>query len=203
MAVKKVFGLSRSEKAAKRRLDIVEAAAACFIAKGFHQSSMRDIASVAGVSLGNLYNHFENKAELIKGLAALEAEENEKLLALLTKKGNVTDILHDFTKIYFVSTREPDNAALTAEIFAEAQRNEEILEIFDANRQRVISALAALLSRGQEGGQVDRQLAPSIIAVLIMDLVEGAALRAALSSHDPSQDDLPMLHRMIEKAVQV
>ncbi|MEP3248450.1 MAG: TetR/AcrR family transcriptional regulator [Sneathiella sp.] len=202
MAVKKGFILSRSEKAAKRRLDIVEAAAACFIAKGFHQSSMRDIASVAGVSLGNLYNHFENKAELIKGLAALEAEENEHLLALLTNKGNVTDILHDFTKLYFASTREPNNAALAAEIFAEAQRNEEILEIFDVNRQRVISVLAALLSRGQEDGQIDRQLAPSIIAVLILDLVEGAALRAALSSHDPSQDDLPTLHRMIEKAVQ-
>ena len=44
-----------------RRETIVNAAIGCFIDKGFHTTSMRDIAQAASVSLGNLYNYFPGK----------------------------------------------------------------------------------------------------------------------------------------------
>lgn len=48
---------------------IVEAALHSFTHKGFHQTSMRDIALAAGVSVGNLYNHFAGKEALIDEIA--------------------------------------------------------------------------------------------------------------------------------------
>lgn len=54
------------------REKIVEAALHSFTQKGFHQTSMRDIAQAAGVSVGNLYNHFTGKEALIGEIALLE-----------------------------------------------------------------------------------------------------------------------------------
>lgn len=68
-------GTGEEKVKAARRARIVEAALACFVEKGFHQTGMREIAATAGVSLGNLYNHFPGKEALIALIASLEAEE--------------------------------------------------------------------------------------------------------------------------------
>jgi AcrR family transcriptional regulator len=41
------------------------AALECFSRKGFHGTSMREIAAAADVSLGNIYNYFSSKGELL------------------------------------------------------------------------------------------------------------------------------------------
>jgi AcrR family transcriptional regulator len=54
---------------------ILKAAAALFRRQGFHGTSTRDIAQQAGVSLGNIYNHFPTKEKLFAKL--LEEYERE------------------------------------------------------------------------------------------------------------------------------
>ena len=54
---------------------ILAAAAALFTRRGFHGTSTRDIASGAGVSLGNIYNHFPTKEAVFVSL--LEKCEKE------------------------------------------------------------------------------------------------------------------------------
>lgn len=49
---------------------ILEAASAMFGTRGFHGTSTRDIAEKAGVSLGNIYNHFKTKEALFEALLA-------------------------------------------------------------------------------------------------------------------------------------
>lgn len=63
-----------AEAVARTRERIHEAAITLFTRKGFHGTGMREIASEAGVSLGNLYNHHATKEELFAALLAqLEA----------------------------------------------------------------------------------------------------------------------------------
>ncbi|MFT6556447.1 TetR/AcrR family transcriptional regulator [Sneathiella sp.] len=198
MDKKKTAAQSRAGKVAKTRLKIVEAAAACFITKGFHQSSMRDIATLAGVSLGNLYNHFENKAELIKGLAELEAQENAVLLRLLEDTQSPTSTFHTFIERYFTIVRAPDNAALTAEIFSEAMRNDAIYQIFDKNRQSLIQALNGLLIAGQKTGDFKSDLSIPSLTPLILDLIEASALRIALAGGEGAKEDGKLLLSVID-----
>ena len=55
-----------SENAVERRKDrIEEAAKQLFIRQGFHATSMRNIASKAGTSLGNLYNYYPTKEAIL------------------------------------------------------------------------------------------------------------------------------------------
>lgn len=51
-----------------RRYAILDAARELISEKGFAGASMREIASRAGVSLGNLYNHFSNKRDIFHAL---------------------------------------------------------------------------------------------------------------------------------------
>ena len=52
-----------------RRADILRAALKCFAAKGFHATTMSDIARACEMSAGNLYNYFAGKVDIVEELA--------------------------------------------------------------------------------------------------------------------------------------
>lgn len=52
----------------EKKAHIEQAAKELFIKRGFHATPMRQIASHAGVSLGNLYNYYRTKEELLTSI---------------------------------------------------------------------------------------------------------------------------------------
>jgi AcrR family transcriptional regulator len=72
----------RPEAIEQRKDRIERAAKELFIAQGFHATSMRDIAAKAEVSLGNVYNYYRTKEELLESIitryhGAIEARLRE------------------------------------------------------------------------------------------------------------------------------
>ncbi len=51
-----------------RRTQILDAAAKVFAEKGFHRATIKEIAGVAGISDGTIYNYFDNKEALLIGI---------------------------------------------------------------------------------------------------------------------------------------
>src|SRR5919109_3097269 len=51
-----------------RRNQILDAATQVFAEKGFHRATIKDIAHVAGIADGTVYNYFENKTALMLGI---------------------------------------------------------------------------------------------------------------------------------------
>ena len=102
---------------------IVSAATQCFIRKGFHATSMRDIAKAAGVSLGNIYNHFDRKTDLV--LAISDGETAGVVEA--TEFFQTTDMpplpaIMAFVDEYLKEVTAPGVGVLIIEIAAEADR---------------------------------------------------------------------------------
>jgi len=60
----------------RRRRQILDAARACFIRKGFYETSMQDVFTESGLSAGAVYRYFKSKDELVKAIAT----EGEALL---------------------------------------------------------------------------------------------------------------------------
>ncbi|WP_208353433.1 TetR/AcrR family transcriptional regulator [Pseudaestuariivita rosea] len=159
----------------KRRKEIVEAAAACFITQGFHQTSIRDIAKRAGISLGNLYNHFSSKTDLIAEIAVLESDDQTVVNDILSEDGKVQDILARFIAVHFDELSKPENAVLAAEITSEAMRNPQIAEPFLENRAQLVARLASVLISPDLNYPEDT----TEMAELILTLVQSTAARAA------------------------
>lgn len=165
-----------------RRQHLVLSAAHCFIEKGFHQTSTRDIARQAGVSLGNLYNHFASKSDLIAEIAALEADELRGMEHALAGDALPARAVSDFAAAYFDHASRPENAVLAAEITAEAMRNPETADGFVQNQARLLDRLSALLRQAHDDGVMRLDDDPDDVAALLLDLAESAALRVAFTS---------------------
>jgi len=185
--------LARADKSEQRRQLIIEAAATLFILKGFHQTGMRDIAAQAGISLGNLYNHFKGKQEIIAAIAEMETTEMEPLLKLLETSGAKSqDALITFAKAYFSICSAPENAALGAEIVAEVFRNPETGKAFSGTRTRLVAALAPHMPETYSN--------PSAAAGLVLDLIERAGQSAVGNSRSARKGIETALLEMLEQA---
>jgi AcrR family transcriptional regulator len=66
-----------SDRSEATRAALIDLAAQLFATRGYAETSMRDIAREGPVSMGAIYLHFKNKAELL--VAALEAKIDEDL----------------------------------------------------------------------------------------------------------------------------
>jgi len=67
--------LSRRERLKRERQErILDAAAAVFARKGFHQATIHEIAELADVADGTIYNYFDNKLDLLIALVVRVAE---------------------------------------------------------------------------------------------------------------------------------
>ncbi|MCX7134015.1 TetR/AcrR family transcriptional regulator [Aeromonas sp.] len=150
----------------QRREQIIQAALGCFIERGFHQTGMRDIATAAGVSLGNLYNHFARKEELIALIASLEAAELQPLLDELTR-GPARAALARFAAGYLAWSMSPENLLLGTEILAELTRHPEMAATFASNQRQLCDALANTVRRGQQEGCRDRPCAMHLLSIQI------------------------------------
>lgn len=187
----------REEKTARRRRLIIEAAATLFILKGFHQTGMRDIAGQAEISLGNLYNHFKGKHEIIAAISEIEAVDMEPLLSRL-ESAPVSDsaALIEFAEAYFAVCSSPANAALSAEIVAEIFRNPDIGKVFSGTRKQLIDAL--------EEHVPDHYSKRTATAGLILDLIERAG-QSAVGTNEASRSDiktalLEVIGRLVERS---
>ncbi len=184
-----------------RKLEIVEAAVRCFLERGYHQTGVRDIARQAGVSLGNLYNHFKGKEAVLVFIAEIEVEELSGFIADLQEASDPKKAIEAFITGYTAYVSDPDNALLGAEILTEALRNPVIEDAFGKNRNALIDALTACLEAGVkvESFGPFEDLTP--IAHLILDSIEAHGLRVATSTEiDPIQAQ--SLHQALMNALQ-
>ena len=67
-------GLRAKQKADKTRR-ILESATTLFQQQGFESARIEDIAEMAEVSVGTLYNYYQNKGEILVATVAMEVTE--------------------------------------------------------------------------------------------------------------------------------
>ena len=190
---------TREETAQARRGLLVSTAAKCFAEKGFHQTSMRDLAQRAGVSLGNVYNHFDGKTALILEIAKLEAEGLQAIQEDLDGIADPTQALDRFVMVYAKSCAERDHALLAAEIISEGLRNADICAEFLNNRKTLVSTLAAILRKMSDTRNAPAGIAPENCAEFVLDLVEGVAMRFAFEGRKPNRDSLATLKAAVHQ----
>jgi TetR/AcrR family transcriptional regulator, cholesterol catabolism regulator len=70
-------------KSQDRKVEILDAALTLFVKKGFHRTSIQDIADAAGITKGGLYHHLKSKEEILFSLhERFISEGNSKLKSI-------------------------------------------------------------------------------------------------------------------------
>ena len=84
-----------------RRL-LIETATKLFRAKGYHNTSTRDIALKAGISVGSIYQYILKKEDLVVLILSSVVEIYEKAIyPLAQRKGRARDRLWDAVAVYY------------------------------------------------------------------------------------------------------
>ena len=190
------------EKAERRRRQILEAAAACFLRRGFHQSSMQEICAEAGMSPGALYRYFDSKDAIIRAIAEDEREDNARLLRALAEAPDLVTGLSRIGRAALEAGADADYGRLAVEIIAEAARNPEVAAIFRRNDAEVKAALTEALRAARSAGQLDTAVEPAAAAEILIALYDGLSTRALLNpDFDPAQV-APLLDALLERLLQ-
>jgi Transcriptional regulator len=90
-----------------RRREIVKAAVDLFIQKGFHKTTVREIAQKFGMSIGTLYEYIRTKEDILYLVCDyIHSNVREKVRPSLTITGDSIDTLKKAIHIYYTIIHE-------------------------------------------------------------------------------------------------
>jgi TetR/AcrR family transcriptional regulator, repressor for uid operon len=163
-----------------RHRQILQAAAACFGRRGFHQATMQDICAEVGLSPGSVYRYFRSKEDLITALVEADRAKHIARIEAVRDQPDVFAALQALADQTLDSLNDPEMSLLHAEIGAEVHRNPQVKELVRNTNTAILDSLAETLRLAQERGAIDPALEPRATAELLVAVVDGLGMRKSL-----------------------
>jgi AcrR family transcriptional regulator len=158
---------------ADRRSQILDAALACFAKRGFHQTSMHDISSEAGISVGLIYRYFENKEAVISAMA----DRHKKEISEMVERARLAPTLLESLEILFTAhccENEPRViSAFVVDLYAEASRNPHVANLVRDVLEAAMGGVRDLIARAPEAEHAAHGMTPNELAQLIFAVARG------------------------------
>jgi AcrR family transcriptional regulator len=162
---------------------ILRAARKCFVQHGFHATGMAEICVAAGMSAGNLYRYFPNKAAIITAIAD---ETRNRIMPFYEKLESYEDPVEGIVQIILHSVNEFGHESigrLWVEILGESSRNEEMRKLCIAFDQKLRNSLKKLLRRAVKANRRLAKMDIEAASVWLIALLDGAIARVSLEPH--------------------
>lgn len=175
---------------------LIKAAASCFAEKGFSATSVKEIATRAGISQGAMYTYFNSKDDLI---AAIVLEEQHTAL---------NDQQQDYSSSHFQRLCElvtscvsdvgyPVTHNLWVEILAESARNPRLREIFAKSDKAMRHGIALIIEKGARAGEFRSDINADEATLYIFALMDGLIARKAIDADFSVAKSLPSFSRVL------
>lgn len=158
------------EEQLRRRREIFEASVHLFLDKGFHETSMREIAKAAGVGKSTLYDYFKSKDEIIVSYFEDEISEiTKQAQEIIAQDLGVPLKLRNIMKMHMEILVKNKQTFLMLSL--EAQRlTSESQEQIQRNRHAYQDMMRALIEEGIRLGEF-RSVNPLFAARSIFSLL--------------------------------
>jgi AcrR family transcriptional regulator len=200
--------LSRKEREhLARRNEILQAALKLFSQKGYHQTSINEIAKEAQFSVGSLYGFFKNKEDLFLTLFNSEIEEIEDYINGRT--GQVQDLKERINTMvqslfeYFEGHWEAFNILALNRTTLDLSLKDNLGEMIHNRQLQFLKITLEWIRDGIERG-VFRPLRAEEMALAFMGLINGSILLwiesgRTYSLKERAHDVLEIFYRGVEK----
>jgi AcrR family transcriptional regulator len=158
---------------AGRRTELTRAAARLFAEKGYHGTSVGDLAEALGVRKGSLYSHIESKADLLWEVAGDGARSFHAALDSVPEDGPVVERIRAALRAHLRVVAEQLDVAtvfIREWRYLEGERR----EAFVAERRRYEERFRALFREGRELGELRADLDDGTAALLALSAANWA-----------------------------
>ena len=148
----------REEKREATRQEILTAARAQFLEKGYDATSVDDLALAANVAKGTFYYHFNSKDELLHALQELVMEEfAAQARQKLTKGISPLKVLSEF--VSEMAKWNEANSDLSRAVFAEkfsrfSQKGHGDHCAIEEKKRKFVSLIVELITLAQKAGEI-------------------------------------------------
>ncbi len=181
-------GSLKAQRSTATREDIILACLQLFARRGFHNTSISDIANGAGITKGAIYWHFENKEALFA--AILEKMKHNWQRTVRQHVDEVDSPLEKidqlFENFYLLLVQDPDTSIFLQRVSLEpdGKYSERLSEAFE----RTADFISTIFEKGKESGLFKPDLGTKLIAYTIICSLVGAHAQCLtnknLSLHD-------------------
>ncbi len=174
----------------ERRAQILRAARAVFIQRGYLAARVEDVAKRAGLSKGAVYFYYASKRDLFLALVHEEHENTYSFLEQAEEDNRsaavkMLDLGQKYLE-YFAGLKSPPRVFLM--MCEQAIRDDVIREEVQAVHERFVDSIARILAQGMAEGTF-RQADPLAQAQVLKALIDGLAGQSAIGVR-PDRDRL-------------
>jgi AcrR family transcriptional regulator len=181
----------------ERRRQIMEAALACFVRKGYHKTTMDDIVAECGLSKGTLYWYFENKDDLFVSLIKsyffdVRQGTDAVLQQYPTASGKLRGLAQAFVEFFKVGG---EYFSVLFEFWLQSALRDELNQFMSTALSQYRQVVAGVIAEGIQSGEFKAVNAEQI-ALAAMAAFDGLSFYAILI---PNEVDLEQTcHTFVE-----
>jgi TetR/AcrR family transcriptional regulator len=187
------------------RAQLLDAAEEIFARKGYHETTLREIAELAEFSVGSVYSFFANKDDLFLNVFLRRGDEfMPELRALLGADGAPLERLHrliDFEVGFFRRHPHFGRLYLRTSSVTSPVAESDVDRALAENFREAMALQAGLIAEGQAAGQL-RGGEPEVLARLFSGMVSAFQAMDPAVVGETSGAGLPVedLHAMVDAA---
>lgn len=167
------MGIERKiqQRAIESRKRLLDAAYQLFVEKGYYNTNTKEIARLAGISIGNFYNYFQDKGEIYCALLTEYATDAckamQELVDQLLELEN-RPAYEDFLSTYLpqLVDRAEDTKKFVGDSFVIAKENTQVQSILSRTEEKSIAILELFLRKRYTGKRDDYYIKARMIYVV-------------------------------------
>ena len=178
---------SPTQKADKKRIEVLKAAGKCFRKTGFHQTSMQQICAETGLGPGAVYRYFTGKEAIIEAMVEDERRQARAMLVQMRDAESIQAALSAITRLFAERYRAGGDASLMTEVYAEGMRSKRVGAVLRKIEAEWIMGLTNLLRIAQARGQIDASLDAAQTALFLTGMWDGMVIRQHFHAHEDPQ----------------
>lgn len=182
--------MAPAHKAPDKRDKIIRTAMATIAREGYNAATIRHLAGESGMSKTGLVHHFPIKENLL--VEVLRRRDEDR--TLLPTGGTARDFFAATADALTVASQDSGLTELYIRLAGEATASDHPAHQYFVDRYtRTVEAGADAISAFQRSGEIPDIIDPTVIAKLLLALVDGLQLRLL---YEPDLDIAGMLHAL-------
>lgn len=168
---------ARATRSNARRAQVLAAASALFRTRGFHGTSMAELAKAAGMSVGHVYHYFPSKEAIIEAIGRHDLEDFMRLLDAIGSDDAIDALVAGVGDGVRKAT-DTGRATLHIEVLAESSRNAALTAATARTDGLLRDRLRAVLRQARPDGEPPDDEHVDTRIDLIQALFEGVMCRS-------------------------